>query len=210
MNSRIVRQAWLVLSLVAVGAAQPAHAQTKARLHGGIIQPVASTSDYFKFGPSVGVDLAFPLQDRLDLMLDLGWDYLNMTDIYPTPTTNLWRYGVGLEADLLGDTGSEAVLLKGVFGGGATTVRSHQFWLESRKPYTFQGETINQTSLTASGGLRLGVRAQNDLVWWLTGRLTWMPVQDRNADALKELARNQLDPLGSALGASITLGISLW
>jgi hypothetical protein len=206
----MVRQSWLVLSLLAVGAAQPAHAQTKARLHGGIIQPIASTGDYFRFGPSVGVDLGYPVGERLDVMLELGWDYLNMTDIYPTPTTNLWRYGLGVEADLLGDTGSEPVLLKGVVGAGATSVRSHQFWLESRQPYKYEGETINQTSLTASGGLRLGVRAQNDLVWWLTTRLTWMPVKDRNSDALVELSRNQLDPLGSALGASITLGVTLW
>jgi hypothetical protein len=47
----------------------------------------------------------YPLSERLGVNLDLGWDYLNTTDIYPTPTTNLWRYRVGLEAGLTGDQG---------------------------------------------------------------------------------------------------------
>ena len=40
--------------------------------------------------------------------------------------------------------------------------------------------------------------------WWLTGKLNWLPMKDINQDALVELARNQLDPMGSALSASAT------
>ena len=211
MNRANVRWGLVTFLVVAnLGGAQPVHAQLKLRLHGGITQPLASTSDYFKFGPSVGVDIARPVGEKLDVMLDLGWDYLNMTDIYPTPTTNLWRYGVGLEGALRGNPGSDRVLVHVLAGAGATTIRSHQFWLASRRPYQFEGETINQTSLNVSGGLRLGIRAQNDLTWWLTGKLGWLPIQDRNADALKELARNQLNSLSSALSASITLGVTLF
>lgn len=209
----MVRWSWVALFCLALVAAQPGYAQEvgiKARLHGGIVQPLASTGDYFKFGPSVGIDFAYPLSERLDVDLDLDWDYLNVTDIFPTPTTNLWRYRLGLEADLLGDSGDATFLLKALAAGGATTVRSHQFWLASRRPYTFEGETINQTAMTATAGLRLGLRTPDDLTWWLTGKLNWSPIQDTNQDALQELARNQLDPLGSALSMSITLGVTLW
>jgi hypothetical protein len=212
MIHRMVRVGWV--SLFALGVltgADPAGAQVKARLHGGITQPVASTGNYFKFGPSVGVDVAYPVGERLDVLLDLGWDYLNTQDIYPTPTTNLWRYGVGVEGDLIDDAGTNSFLLALVGGVGATTIRSHDFYLESRRPYTNEGETINQTSLTANGGARLGLRTASDgITWWLTGKLNWLPLKDINQDALVELAREELDPMGSALSASVTLGVTLF
>ena len=212
MKHRMVRVGWVSsIGLALLVGATPANAQLQARLHGGVIQPVASTGDYFKFGPSVSVDLAYPLGERADVLLDLGWDYLNTQDIYPTPTTNLWRYGVALEGDLLGDTGDDALILHALGGVGATTVRSHEFWLESRRPYTYEGETINQTSLTANAGVRLGMRtASQGLTWWLTGKVNWLPVKDINQDALAELARDQLDPMGSALSASVTLGVTIF
>jgi hypothetical protein len=171
---------------------------------------MASTGDYFRFGPSVAVDVAYPLMDRLDVNLDLVMDWFNTADIYATPTTNLWRYRAAVEADLLGDTGDAAFLVRALAGAGGTTIRSHKFWLASRRPYTYDGETINQTAVTMTGGLRLGLRTPDDLTWWLTGKLDWSPLQDINQDALRELARNQLDPLGSALSLSITLGVTVF
>jgi hypothetical protein len=214
MKRPIVRPAWVpLLFLLALGVAQPARAQDgglKLRLHGGIVQPVAGTGDYFKFGPSAGVDVGYPVSPRMDVVLDLDMDWFNTTDIYPTPTTNLWRYRVGIEADLLGDTGDDSFILKGLAGAGATTIRSHKFWLESRQPYTYEGENINQTSLTATGGLRLGMRTPDGLTWWLSGKLNWSPLSDLNKDALQELADNKLDPLGSAMSLAITLGVTLF
>jgi hypothetical protein len=215
MTHPYVRRAWtsLLLPLLAAAAAQPAGAQDrtlKVRLHGGIVQPVASTGDYFKFGPSAGVDVGYRLGERADLLLDLDMDWFNTTDVYPTPTTNLWRYRLGIEGDLTGDTGDNTFIVKVLAGAGATTIRSHKFWLVSRQPYTFDGENINQTSLTATGGLRLGMRTPDGLTWWLSTKLNWSPINDTNQDALKELARNKLDPLGSAMSLAITLGVTLW
>jgi hypothetical protein len=212
---RPVTRRWVpyVFLLAAAVQAQPAQAQlseVKARLHGGILQPIAKAGDFFEFGPSVALDMAYPLSERLDLGLDLGWDYLNAPDIYASPTTNLWRYEVGLEADLLGDTGDSRYILRALAEAGGTTVRSHEFWLASRRPYTFKGETINQTSATATGGLRLGLRTPDGLTWWLTGKMNWLPIKETNSDALVELSRNQLDAISSAMSASITIGVTLW
>ena len=209
MSLRMVARALLLL---AIGAAQPVAAQIgdlEWRLHGGIVQPIASSADYFKLGPSLSFDLLYPLSDGLGVNLDLGWDYLNATDVYATPTTNLWRYRIGVEAGLMGDR-TGGFLFNALGAVGATTVRSHEFWIESRRPYTFEGETINETALTASGGLRLGFQTSDGITWWVTGKLNWSPIDELNQEALQELARHELDPLGSALNAAITLGVTLW
>jgi hypothetical protein len=201
------------LSFLSLGTPQLLHAQlseVQLRLHGGVAKPVASTGEYFQFGPSVGFDLAYPLGSRLNVNLDLVMDWFNAADIYATPTTNLWRYRAVVEGDLLGDTGDNAIIVKALAGAGGTTIKSHKFWLASRRPYTFEGENINQTSVTATGGLRFGLRTPDGITWWLTPRLDWSPIQDTNQDALRELARNQLDPLGSALSLSITLGVTVF
>jgi len=206
------RASGAALVAVAFGAGvQSAQAQdVTVRLHGGIVQPLASTGDYFELGPSIAVDVGLPLTEALDLVLDLDYDWLQTTDLYPTPTTSLWRYRVGVEAGLMGNEGDGGFLLKGLVGAGATTAKSHEFWLASRRPYTFKGETINQTSLTATGGFRVGLETSDGITWWLTSKVNWTPVKDINQDALQELASNQLDPLGSQLSASITLGVTLW
>jgi hypothetical protein len=203
----------VILPFLTIATPELAQAQIgdlQLRLHGGVAAPLASTGDYFKFGPSVGVDLSYPLHERLDVNLDFFMDWFNAADIYATPTTNLWRYRAAIEGDLLGDPGDDTFILKASAGAGGTTIRSHKFWLASRRPYTFEGETINQTSVTMTGGLRFGLRTPDDITWWLTGKLDWSPIQDTNQDALRELARNQLDPLGSALSLSITLGVTVF
>lgn len=201
------------LLFLLVGAAPPLQGQDiSARLHGGIIQPLGSTGDYFRFGPSVAVDVLYPFSEKLGLTLDLGWDYLNTQHTVPSPTTNLWRYRVGLEAGLVGVEG-DRFLVKVLGAAGGTSVKSHEFWLQSRQPYEFEGETINETALTASGGLRLGLQTSDEITWWLTTKLNWQPVSDINQNALQELAsaaNNDFDPLGSAMSLAITLGVTLW
>ena len=213
MRDQVVRRGVITLLLMAASAAQPVNAQDlEARLHGGIIQPLGSTGDYFRFGPSVAVDLLYPVSEKLGVTLDLGWDYLNTQHTVPSPTTNLWRYRVGLEAGLMGVDG-DRFLVKLIGAAGGTSVRSHEFWLASRQPYEFEGETINETAVTATGGLRFGLRTSDDITWWLTTKLNWQPVNELNQDALRELAsmaNNHFDPLSSAMSAAITLGVTLW
>lgn len=211
MRLRVVGHGWVVILMALL--AQPAHAQlgdVGVRLHGGVVVPVAGYGDYFRFGPSVGVDAAYPLSERLDLKLDLDMDWVQTTAVYPTPDTNLWRYRLGLDADLVEDRGDNRFLLQGHAGAGLTTARSKQFWLESQETYEFEGLTLNETALTATGGLRLGMRTPDGITWWLTGKLNWSPVDDLHAQYLQELSRDQLDPLGSALSTAITLGVTLW
>jgi hypothetical protein len=211
----------LFLPLLAA-TAQPVHAQLKWRLHGGVVKPTATGAEYFSLGPSVSVDVAYPLAERVDVLLDLGWDYLNTDDTHPTPVTNLWRYRAELEGSLVGD--GETGLSVNAFGGvGATTVYSHKFYLVSQTakhmaeegvPYTYEGERLRGTALTGTGGLRIGAHSPDGIMWWLSGKVNWTPLNDFNKDALHELSTNNFEPQGlsqlsSVMGVSITLGVSL-
>jgi hypothetical protein len=175
---------WLAATLL-VAIAQPAQGQLselKWRLHGGVIQPLATGSEYFSLGPSVAVDAAYPLSEKVDLVVDLGWDYINTDDHNPTPVTNLWRYRVEVEGTLTGER--DAGLSVHAFGGvGATTLYSHKFYLASRTP-TFDGERLTGTSLTGTGGLRLGMGTPDGIKWWLSGKLNYTPLNDANQDEL--------------------------
>ena len=214
LGIRPPRFATLALLVGLLATAQPAHAQLstlKWRLHGGIVQPVAVGGQYFAFGPSAAVDAAYPLSDKLDLLVDLGWDYLNTDRYKPTPVTNLWRYRVELETPLMG--GNEGFAVTAFGGVGATTFYSHKFWIMSRA-LDFDGQRLRGTALTGTGGLRLRLPTPDGVTWWLSGKLNWTPVNDLNSSALREISTDQATPKGydkisSLLGLSITMGLGL-
>jgi hypothetical protein len=176
-------------------------------LRGGVVLPISAFGDYFETGATAGLSVAYPLRDRIDLKLDADIDLINRHKFYPTPTMKLWRYGLGLEADLLGDQGNDLILLRAGVGAGATTFRSGEFWVEARP--TIEGERIRTTSFTGSGGLRLGLRTGSGLIWWLGGRLNWSPINDANGETLRLAARNEQDPPGAATSLVVTLGFNL-
>jgi hypothetical protein len=214
---------WAAVFLtILVGTAQPAAAQLKWRIHGGMIQPTAVGDDYFSAGPSISFDVAKPLTDKVDVQLDLGWDYLNTDDTHPTPVTNFWRYRAELEARVVGD-GQSGVAISAFGGAGGSTLYSHKFWLVSQQqkhmdeegvPYTYEGERLRGTSPTATGGLRLGAHSPDGIMWWVTGKVNWTKLNQFNQDALHELSTNRfepngLDPISSVLGFSLQLGVGL-
>ena len=220
-----LRSAYLLSLLAFLGFAQPAHAQLsgiKWRIHGGIMNSLAVSKDYFSMGPSIAVDAAYALAPRVNVQLDLGWDYLNTDDTHPTPVTNLWRYRAELEGMLMGD-GESGVAVSAFAGGGLTTISSHKFWLVSQQqkhmtaegvPYTFEGERLRGTAPTGVLGLRIGAHSPDGIMWWLSGKLNYTKLNQFNSDALHELSTNRfepngLDPIKSVMNFAITLGVGL-
>jgi hypothetical protein len=210
MNRSAAARSSLLFALLVLGGAAPVRAQLSEldwALEGGVVLPMFSFGEYFELGPTVGLDVAYPLRPRMDLKLDLDFDMLNRHEFYPLPVMKLWRYRVGVEADVLGDDGSDRLLLRTQAGVGASTFRSSEFWVESRP--TFDGEQISKTYLTGTGGVRLGLRTDIGLIWWLGGQLNWSPVDEANRGLLQEAARNSLSRIGSATSVAITLGFNL-
>jgi hypothetical protein len=210
MNRPAFARLSLLLALLAIGNAAPARAQLGElnwALKGGVALPLFSFGEYFEFGPTVGLDVGYPLRPRVDLKLDLDFDMMNRHEFYATPVMKLWRYRVGVEGDVLGDGGDDVFLLRAHAGVGASTFHSSQFWLESRP--TIDGEQISKTYFTGTGGVRVGLRTGVGLIWWLGGQLNWSPVDEENRGLLEQAARNSLSRIGSATSATITLGFNL-
>lgn len=210
MNLRTTYQGGVALLFWLLAAAPPAHAQIgdlKFGLDGGVVLPISAAGKYFELGPTVGLDVAYPVHDRLDLKLDVDLDVLNRNQYYPVPDIRFWRYRVGVEAGLYGDREDGPVIVRGYVGVGGTTFKSTEFWVEARP--TINGERIAETTLTGTGGLRLGVRTGSGLVWWLGGMLNWAPLSEGDKKVLGELTRNQLGPISSLTSATVTLGFNL-
>lgn len=210
MNRSAAALSSLLLAVLLLGAPTSTRAQLNNldwALKGGVALPLFSFGEYFDLGPTVGLDVGYPLLPRMDLKLDLDFDMMNRHEFYPTPVMKLWRYRVGVETDLLGDEGSDRLLLRTNAGVGASTFKSSEFWLESRP--TIEGEQISKTYFTGTGGVRMGIRTDIGLIWWLGGQLNWSPVDQVNKGLLQEAARNSLSPIGSATTATITLGFNL-
>jgi hypothetical protein len=211
MSLRMTLRGGLVLLAVTLATATPARAQMLGldwTLHGGALLPVATFGEYFgTVGATAGVGVAYPFKDRLDLTLDVDLDMVTRHNFYPTPSMKIWRAMVGVDADLLGDQGDDLLLLRGSLGAGVASLRTPQFWVESRP--TVEGEKITKNSLGATGGLKLGLRTGSGLVWWLGAKLNWAPIDDTNGATLRESARNLLDMPSAATSATVTLGFNL-
>ena len=99
MESLVVRRSWIAALVVALLGPAPAQAQIggvdlgdlDARFGSGIALPVGTHGDFYGFGPSFGLDVAYPVNDRLDVLLDLDLDLLRNNATY-LPDGKAWRY----------------------------------------------------------------------------------------------------------------------
>lgn len=210
MAPRLVRRSSVVLLFLAVASVTSAQAQERerdfsVRFQSGVTMPVGDFDRFFRFGPSFGVDVVYPLRDRLDALLDLDLDIVNKHAVYPTPRSRLWRYRLGLEGDLLGER-SGSLALKAYGGAGLTTFRSERFFVEARPD---EPADFDRTYLTGTGGLRLGFGAGAGLRGWLSGEYNWTLADEDDTRILSEAARNEVPAFGSASSVGVTLGFSL-
>jgi hypothetical protein len=121
--------------------------------------------------------------------------------------TQLWKYQVGVEADLLGALSDDfGVRLFGLVGG--SSMESDPFLTEDDVACPAVYNELMETYLAGSGGLRFGFGLSSILSGWLTGQLNWTPADENRRLILRQAANETLEPLGSTTTPSVRLGFS--
>lgn len=225
MRAPAVSFSWVVLLLLALSAAPPAQAQLSelaVRLHSGLVMPFGAFGGFYDPGVSVAVDAAVPVRERVDVVVDMGLDYINSQKGTYVPDTHLWRMQVELEGDLVG--GRDATLRIRPFAGvGAVYFHTKDFQVDGSTPAdqstwsnfdkrTYPGylEKIEKTYFMGTGGIRLGLDAGDSVTWWLSSKLTWSPVGDAEVATLKRVPLGkELSSFGSATNMDLTLGLTI-
>lgn len=201
-----LRYTWIFVPLVALSTPPPAEAQftdVDLRYKAGLVVPVGDFGEFFSVGPSFGVDVGYPLGDRLDVILGLNWDRVTSGEVN-VPRTDRLRYRAGIEAGLVGGPMS-TVRLGGHLGAGATSSWSDDFiGNQPGEPLS----TLSQTDFTGTGGLRLALQFDPGVIWWLSGDFNWSPTSEADTQILSDATFNALAPYSSATDVSVTLGIS--
>jgi len=209
--SRMVAALFLACALTAeVGLAQQGRALS-LRFDGGVATPMGTLDDFFDPGPSFGAMVVYPFRNQLSLVFKTDVDLLNNHDYWPVPDTRLWRYELGVEADVLGLFGQEmenyGVRLYGGLGG--MSMESDQFLTEFAEPvYPYPWEELFNTYLSGSAALKLGFGLTEVVSGWLTGQIHWSPVKESDMEILSEATSFSMEPFSSAMVGSLRLGFS--
>jgi hypothetical protein len=213
MNSPSILKIGLVLGVVLLGSSEPLQAQEGIllRFDAGLVTPFGATNDYFDPGPSISGGVEFPLRERLSILANVSVDHLNNNDFWPVPDTRLWRYQVGLQADLLRAAGAGLALQ--VFGLiGAGTTESDRFLPENFElPPPGQlpeSHELMETGFSGSGGVRLGFGLNNITSGWLSAQVNYNSGDENRLLLLQDAVNDTLDPISSITTAAVRLGFA--
>lgn len=191
-----------LLGLPSSGAAQLS--DLDVRIHGGWTAPTGDFSQYFAGGPNFGLDVRYPLVDRVALLGDLSYEYLNNEASY-VPETGLFRYRVGAEGDVVSDRLDPARLTAFAAVGGSS-FRSESF---VPAPPADQPGRFTKTAFSGTAGLRLGFETGTPVTWWLSGAYDWSSTGEEDAQTLQSVRPRDLEPFDSAGRWSLSVGLGL-
>ncbi|MFQ5530924.1 MAG: outer membrane beta-barrel protein [Gemmatimonadota bacterium] len=196
---------FLVLSIVDGAGAQES---VSVEARGGIAIPTSDLSDIADEGPSFGVGVSFPLNDRLAVRVDGDVDILSGKDASGPgsegPDLNLYHYGAGLEYALVQPGGSRWGLDVNV-GAGATTFDSDEFDVMGT-PVDF-----SETYFTANGGLTLGYQVSPSVNVFVGGQ-AFVMFADEADTAVFAAISPEVDPAGfdTAVTIPVTAGVEIF
>lgn len=206
MNGRILRYSTAAVLLTTLGFARVAQAQLTDRLKDvrldgqlGFAFPAGQLNAYENGGPSVGVDLAYPMTDRVDVALDGEVDLMSGSSEHRAPDMRLYRYEAGVEADVLRPS-SRNWKLESVAGLGATTFRSNEFIVDA------QAERFTHTYFTGTAGVELAFGTNSALSGYISGMASWSPVKKSDTEILRALDPGVLGTFSSAISLPVSLG----
>jgi hypothetical protein len=200
------RRMGIVSLFLALGAIAPAQAQMpdlNLRANGGMTYPVGTFAEYFTPGPSLSFDVLHPLRPRMDLVLDLGLDKTNNQGGTYIPDATMWRYQLGIEADVWGR--DDGIRVRPYLTAGAASFRSRRFSVgASNLQHSF-----SEIYPAGTAGIRFAVPTDQGLVWWLNGEFNWARANEADVHILRNAALREVEPFGAATYFGFSVGLSL-
>lgn len=190
--------AFLVFGMVGSAEAQQG---VSIEARGGIAIPTSDLSDLADEGPSFGVGISFPLNNRLSVRIDGDVDLLSGKDASGTgpegPDINLYHYGAGLEYALVQPGASRWGIDINV-GAGATTFDADDF--------DVMGTMVDfsETYFTVNSGLTLGYQVSPSINVFIGGQ-AFIMFADEDDTAIFSAINSELDPAGFDNVATIPL-----
>jgi hypothetical protein len=212
MNLRTMGWSGTALLALALGAAPAARAQSLTWMFdAGLAVPVGTFDDYFEAGATASAEVAYPLQDRVDLTFGVDWDHYNSHAFYGTPNLNQWRFQVGLLADLLGRR-EDGFTIEGRLRGGASSMASQDdFWREEGTlgvDLERDRVSFSKKGMAGSAGLRFRFGGDSRLNGFLGISGNWAQLGTDATQVLRDAEPDALGELSSAVSYSISAGFS--
>ena len=210
MTCHLIKRSSILLCMLGLGAVPAAQAQVSWGLRAGVAHPAGTFADYFDLGPTVGVEAGYPLRDKVALVLGADFDHYNGHSYFGLPNVNLFRFQVGVLADLLGGS-SQGWAVQAQAGAGGANLRSQrEFYLESSTfGVDLVSRTFAKTSLTGTGGLRFRFGGQSRLSGFVGLSGFWANLGESATEDLRQTEPLILKPLASALGYSVSAGFTM-
>lgn len=196
--------AFLVFGMVGSAEAQQG---VSIEARGGIAIPTSDLSDLADEGPSFGVGISFPLNNRLSVRIDGDVDLLSGKDASGTgpegPDINLYHYGAGLEYALVQPGASRWGIDINV-GAGATTFDADDF--------DVMGTMVDfsETYFTVNSGLTVGYQVSPSISAFIGGQ-AFIMFADEDDTAIFSAINSELDPAGfdNVVTIPLTAGIKI-
>jgi hypothetical protein len=212
MNLRLMGWSTAVVLVLALSAAPAAQAQGLTWMFdAGLVVPTGTFDDYFEAGATASAEVAYPLQDRVDLTFGVDWDHYNSHAYYGTPNLNQWRFQVGVLADLLGRR-QDGFTIEGRARAGASSLASQEdFWREEGTlgvDLERDRVSFSKKGLAGSAGLRLRFGGDSRLNGFIGVDGNWAQLGTDATQVLRDAEPAVLGELSSAVSYAISVGFS--
>lgn len=177
----------------------------------GLVVPTGTFDDYFEAGATVSAEVAYPLQNRVDLTFGVDWDHYNSHAYYGTPNLNQWRLQFGVLAALVGDRDGPFAIEGRARAGASSMASQEDFW---REEGTFgvnierDRVSFSKKGLAGSAGLRLRFGGDSRLNGFIGVDGNWAQLGTDATQVLRDAEPAALDELSAATSYSISAGFS--
>ena len=212
MRYRAMWGSLITLVILGLGAASAAQAQMTWTFGAGGVIPVGTFDDYFEHGVTVGVEAAYPLQDRVDLTFGVDWDHYNSHAYFGTPNLNQYRFRMGILADLLGRRDDDFTV-EGRVSAGASSIGSQEdFWLETSTLGVVRTRDLvsfSKKGITGGAGLRFRFGGGGRLNGFLGISGNYTQLGAAATQVLQDTEPSALKDLSAAVSYSLTAGFSM-